>query len=65
MNKRELKVRSEISGILSDKSPTERNNFIRDMEAFLYTENRRIRDLEIEASLKEKNQHVYSVRVFR
>lgn len=59
MNKRERKVRSEISGILTEKSSVERERYARDLEAFLYTENRRIRDKEMEVLLKEKNQQVY------
>jgi len=59
MNKREKRVRSEISGILSEKSPIERERYARDLGAFVYTEIRRIRDKEMEALIKEKNQHVY------
>lgn len=61
MNKREKKVRSEISGILSEKSSVERERYARDLEAFVYTEIRRIRDKEMEVLLKEKDQHVYRV----
>jgi len=61
MDKREREVREELSLILSDKAPTERKNFIRDMNAFLYTESRRIRDREMEALLKERSQQVYRV----
>jgi hypothetical protein len=64
MNEREMKVRREISGILADKSTSERRIFIRDIKAFLYTENRRIRDKEMETLLKEKDQQVYGVRVY-
>lgn len=61
MNKREEKVLREISGILSEKSSVERERYARDLEAFVYTEIRRIRDLEQESLLKEKNQQVYRV----
>lgn len=64
MNKREKKVRSEISGILSELSSAEQERYARDLEAFVYTEIKRIRDKRMEALLKEKNQQVYSVRVY-
>lgn len=64
MNEREKRVRQEISGILAEKSSSERRNYIKDMNAFMYTEARRIRDKEMEALLKERNQQVYSVRVY-
>lgn len=64
MDERESRVRQELSAILSEREPSERRRFIRDMNAFLYTESRRIRDKEMEALLKEKNQQVYSVRVY-
>lgn len=60
MDERERRIREGISVILTDKSPAERRNFVRDMKAFLYTESRRIRDKEIEESLKGKQQ-VYRV----
>ena len=56
MNKREEKVLREISGILSEKSSVERERYARDLEAFVYTEIRRIRDIEMEESLKGKQQ---------
>lgn len=64
MDEREGRIREELSVILKDKSPAERRNFIKDIKAFLYTESRRIRDLEQEALLREKNQQVYKSRVY-
>lgn len=61
MNKREKKVRSEISAILTEKSSVERMRYARDLEAFVYTEIKRIRDKEMEALLKEREQQVYRV----
>lgn len=58
---REEKVKREISGILSEKSSVERERYARGLEAFVYTEIKRIRDKEMEALLKEKNQQVYRV----
>lgn len=59
MDERERRVRGELSLILSGKGSAERRNFIRDIKAFLYTESRRISDLEQEALLEQKNKHVY------
>lgn len=63
MNK-ENQVRKIISEVLNDKTQVERDRFIKDIDAFMYTENRKISDLEQEKLLREKNQQVYSVKVY-
>ncbi|MEE9378852.1 MAG: hypothetical protein V3V33_12545 [Candidatus Lokiarchaeia archaeon] len=60
MDNREIRIRTELSEILASKEPPNRKRFIRDINDFLYTENRKISDMEMEASLREKEQHVYS-----
>lgn len=57
----ERRIKREISEIMTGMTHIERAHFIENIDAFLYTENRRISDSEQEALLKEKNQHVYSV----
>ena len=64
MDEREKRIRNEVSAVLRSKTPPERRNFIKDIDAFMYTEARRIRDEEMEALLKEKNQQVYRVKVY-
>ena len=61
---RENQVRQLISEIMNDKTQVERNRFIKDIDAFMYTENRRISDLEQERLLREKSQQVYTVKVY-
>lgn len=63
MNK-ENQVRQLISEIMNDKTQVERARFIKEMDAFMFTKNRHISDLEQEKLLREKDQQVYSVRVY-
>lgn len=61
---KENQARQLISEVMNDKTQVERNRFIKDIDAFMYTENRRISDLEQEKLLREKSQQVYSVKVY-
>ncbi|MBA7531393.1 hypothetical protein ES705_23605 [subsurface metagenome] len=63
MNK-ENQVRELISEILNDKTQVERARFIKEIDAFMFTKNRDISDLEQEKLLREKDQQVYSVKVY-
>jgi len=58
---RERRVRQEISEILTEKNSIERERYAKELNAYLYTESKRIRDREIEESLKGKQQ-VYKMR---
>jgi len=59
---RENRNRQEFSEVLTEKSSIERKNYARELNAYIYTESKRISDKEMEILLKEKNQQVYKKR---
>jgi len=59
---RENRNRQEFSEVLTEKSSIERKNYPRELNAYIYTESKRISDKEMEILLKEKNQQVYKKR---
>lgn len=56
------RIKNELSVILNDLTQIERRHFITEIESYLYIENRKISDIEMEKSIQERNQHVYSNR---
>lgn len=59
--KLEQKVRVEISEILKSKeSRASRDEFVKELSDFVWTEAKRVNDIKTEELLREKNKHVYN-----
>ena len=61
MDKRERIVREDISDILKSKDRAERIEYIKQLKAYLYTESKKINDMETEKLLQDKEYMVYVV----